>query len=371
MLHSVKNSSISKKSTESPLRVILTLSLFFFLLGCFTACDLIEKEAPDIEGVLQADSQISFWSDIDSMPIDWDRARVLWSEYLPKLKAYFGEELLQIIEQSQVQAEDFSKFVVSIDNYDFTSDIDTITAITQTSWMLAVDFNGYLPADLIEFGINSKTVESGYFAKRNGTFSDFDRIDIHDAKSDRFIFSIAVFTAKTSQIRIGHPDKLNHSILEPAVDPVVAENSLIPEDHLWLHFKVPEELLDEVRQIEDVLPIDTGALLSGFDSVTASYQLTDYALNTLYTLGFEEQESANNAYSILNLSTSFIIKPMLKRSIGDAKHFIKSIQTERNGSGVQYRASINQSDTEAIKAYVEKVEGSPLLSYALDLINSH
>ncbi len=352
------------------MKVILILSFFAFFIGSFTACDLIEKEAPDIEGILQVDSQISLWCDVDSIPTNWDQARMLWKDYLPKLKSYFGEELLQIIDQSQVQPEDFSKIAVSIDNYDFTSDVDTITAITQTSWMLAVDFNGYIPADLIEFGINSKTVESGYFAKRNGTFSDFDRIDIHDVKSDRFLFSIAVFTAKTSQIRFGHPDKLEHSILEPAVAPVVGDNSLIPENHLWLHFKVPEELLDEVRQIEDVLPIDTGALLSGFDSVTASYQMTDYALNTLYTLGFDEQESANNAYSILNLSTSFIIKPMLKRSIGDAKHFIKSIQTERNGSGVQYRASINESDTEAIKAYIEKVEGSPLLSYALDLINS-
>lgn len=339
------------------------------LLLAFSGCDLLDKQAPDIENVLTADSQISGLIDIDALPIDWERASELWTQYEPRFREEFGDEWVEKIKQSQIKANDFSKIVLSVDSFDFTSEADFLANLQNTRWILAVDMHGFLPADLIEFGINSQTNSSGLIAKRNDNWASFERIDIYETKQDSFVCSIAVFSAKTTQIRIGQPEKLEKSIVEPAGEFEIAAQKLIPEHQLWMHFEIPEELLAEVSQMENLLPIDTGALLSGFKSVYTSSQVTDYALNSLITFEFDNRESADTAFSILSLSNTFLLKPALKRTVGDAKHFIKSIDAERNQDWVQYRYSIDADDALIIKNAISKEENSALLSYAFDLIN--
>ena len=347
---------------------LITLSLLVALC-LLSGCDLLQKKAPEIESILTVDSQISGFCDIDALPIDWNRAGELWLRYEPSFRKHFGDEWIDNIKSSQIKASDISKMALSVDTFDFASDGDVMETLSQTGWILAVDIHGFLPADLIEFGINSQKEKNGLVAKRNGNWDAFERIDIYDSSSEQFLLSVAVFSAKTTQLRIGQPGKLEQSILHPSEPTSLSTEKLIPENQAWLNLEIPEELLTEISQMEDLLPIDTGALLSGFRSITTSYQLTDYALNTLLSLGFDNRESADTAFSILSLSNSFLLKPALKKSVGDARHFIKSIDTERNNDSVQYSFSIDQSDTEAIKAAIEKAGSSPLLSYALDLIN--
>ena len=357
--------------TRSATPRIAAMFVAILIAALLSSCALIKKSAPALETALTPEAQISVWCDVDAMPLDWEKAKALWATYAPKLREKYGDDLISTLEQSGLKPEDFSKFVTDIDSFDFTSEADIYSTFNDTSWMLGVDIHGFLPADLIEFGINAKSEKSGLVAKRNGNWKQFDRIDIHEANNDRFLLSIAVFTAKTTQIRLGQPGKLERSIVSPSNGSSLDPKKLITANQAWIHVDVPEALMDEIRQIETALPIDTGALLSGFNGITTSFQLTDYALNSLLTFEFDQRESADTAFSILNLSTSFILKPALKRTVGDAKHFISSIHAERNGEWVQYRFSVDQSDTNALRSYVGNVEGSALLSYALDLINSH
>ncbi len=348
-----------------------TVLVALVLMAMQTACNPFAKKAPELEQLMDADSMAVLWWDVAATPMDWEKIRKTWQQHEPAMRDALGDGFSDSLESAGIQPEDFSKFILVADTLDFSENGDIEEALLSASWILGIDLNGYLAADVLAFAINAQSARTGLTARQSSSESPgFERVDLNDTESDTLRYSIAVFAAETTQLRIGTPERVLRSIHAQPDDRMPMPEPTLAQEPFWFLLNTPEALAAQAREWESALPIDTGMLLSGFESLRIASQWNGQALESVVSLNFESIDGADTAYSILNLAHRFAFKPVLRKSIGDADHFLRSLRLERRGTHVHYRSRLNPEDAAVIQAWAERMNASPVVQFALDLIQT-
>lgn len=345
--------------------------LALVLMAMQTACNPFAPKAPELEQLMDADSMAVLWWDVAATSMDWKKIRETWQRHEPAMRDALGDGLSDSLESAGIQPEDFSKFILVADTLDFSENGDIEQALRSASWILGIDLNGYLTADVLAFALNAQSERTGLTARQSVSESPgFERVDLFDTQSDTLRYSIAVFAAETTQLRIGTPERVLRSIHAQPEDRMAMPEPTLAQEPFWFLLNTPEALAAQAREWESALPIDTGMLFSGFESLRIASQWDGQALESVLSLNFESIDGADTAYSILNLAHRFAFKPALRKTIGEADAFLRSLRLERRGNQVHYRSRINPEDAAVMKAWAERMNASPVVQFALDLIQT-
>jgi hypothetical protein len=336
------------------------------MLLLVSSCNPFKARVPAIESALPPHASLTLWCDIVQLPMQWEAIAERLQASEPWLRSQLGDAVVDALQQSGLSPSDFHKVVFALEAIPTEKNLSSLEWLSTVKWVLGMEIHGFVPADMLVFAINSSGSDTPVRAHHGGEWGPFERIDIHDASAGTLLFSIAIHSDRISQIRIGHPSTIEPGLALDAPSATFAGN--LPGHQLHYQLRMSEQWSESIKQLEATLPIDTGTLLSGFQLTSVAHKWTDYLLHTQVCASFSDIESADTAYSILNLLNRFAIKPSVRKMIPDARDFTQSLSIERSGSQLFYHGSLNEKDTRAVRTYFQEAQHSEWLAFAFDLI---